>query len=110
MCLSRERGLFNFYRDVLIFSNTNGMKGFFSTRRGRVLYIANIIVYSETSQIQYHLTTISSCALSIRLNKDAFQVHLYQTVDTFVENNDSRLMSPLRKRRPSQLIEHLRNT
>ena len=40
----------------------------------------------------------------IRLNKDAFEGHLCQTINTVVKKNKSSLMSPLRKERPSQHI------
>ena len=46
----------------------------------------------------------------IRLDKDAFEGHLCQTVNNFVKQNKSSLLSPLRKRHPPQHIKHIRNT
>ena len=45
----------------------------------------------------------------IRLDKDAFEGHLCQTVYNFVKQYKSSLMSPLRKRRPPQHIKNIRN-
>ena len=46
----------------------------------------------------------------IRLNKDAFEGHLCQTVNNFVKQKKLSLLSPLRKRCPPQHIKHIRNT
>ena len=46
----------------------------------------------------------------IRLNKDTFEGHVCQTVNNFVKQNESSILSPLRKRRPPQHIKHIRNT
>ena len=51
-----------------------------------------------------------SSSTLIRLDKDAFEGHLYQTVNNFVKQKKSSLLSPLRKRRPPQHIRHIRNT
>ena len=51
-----------------------------------------------------------SSSTLIRLNKDAFEGHLCQTVNNFVKQNKLSLLSPLRKRRPPQYIKHIRNT
>ena len=56
---------------------------------------------------RFHVV-FSSCTL-IRLDKDAFEGHLCQTVNNFVKQNKSSLLSPLRKRRPPQHIKHIRN-
>ena len=40
----------------------------------------------------------------------AFEGHLCQTVNNFVKQNKSSLLSPLGKRRPPQHIKHIRNT
>ena len=53
---------------------------------------------------------VFSSTTLIRLNKDTFEGHLCQTVNNFVEQNISSLLSPLRKRRPPQHIKHTRNT
>ena len=57
---------------------------------------------------KFHVVFSSSTL--IRLDKDAFKGHLCQTVNNFVKQNDSSLLSPLRKRRPPQHIKHIRNT
>ena len=49
-----------------------------------------------------------SSSTLIRLDKDAFEGHLCQTVNNFVKQNKSSLLSPLRKRRPPQHIKHMR--
>ena len=51
-----------------------------------------------------------SSSTLIRLNNDAFEGHLCQTVNNFVKQYKSSLLSPLRKRRPPQHIKHIRNT
>ena len=51
-----------------------------------------------------------SSSTLIRLDKDAFEGHMCQTVNNFVKQDKSSLLSPLRKRRPPQLIKHVRNT
>ena len=53
---------------------------------------------------------VFSSGTLIRLDKDAFEGHLCQTVDNFVNQYKSSLLSPLRKRRPPQHIKHIRNT
>ena len=53
---------------------------------------------------------VYSSSTLIRLDKDAFEGHLCQTVNNFVKQNKSSLLSPLRKRRPPQHIKHIRNT
>ena len=57
---------------------------------------------------KFHVVFSSSTL--IRLDKDAFEGHLCQTVNNFVKLNKSNLLSPLRKRRPPQHIKHIRNT
>ena len=57
---------------------------------------------------KFHVVFSSSTL--IRLDKDAFEGHLCQTVNNFVKQNESSLLSPLRKRRPPQHIKHIRNT
>ena len=57
---------------------------------------------------KFHVVFYSSTL--IRLDKDAFKGDLCQTVNNFVKQNKLSLLSPLRKRRPSQLIKHIRNT
>ena len=57
---------------------------------------------------KFHVVFSSSTL--IRLDKDAFEGHLCLTVNNFVKQNESSLLSPLRKRRPPQLIKHIRNT
>ena len=57
---------------------------------------------------KFHVVFSSSTL--IRLGKDAFEEHLCQTVNNFVKQNESSLLSPLRKRRPPQHIKHIRNT
>ena len=47
---------------------------------------------------KFHVVFSSSTL--IRLDKDAFEGHLCQTVNNFVNQNKSSLLSPLRKRRP----------
>ena len=53
---------------------------------------------------------VFSSSTRIRLDKDAFEGHLCQTVNNFVKQNESSLLCPLRKRRPPQHIKHIRNT
>ena len=51
MCESGESAeLFNFWNDFWMLLDTNRIQWAFSTWRWRLLYIAKIIVYSETSQ------------------------------------------------------------
>ena len=57
---------------------------------------------------KFHVVFSSSTL--IRLDKDAFEGHLCQTVNNFVKQNKSSRLSPLRKRRPPQHIKHIRNT
>ena len=57
---------------------------------------------------KFHVVFSSSTL--IRLDKDAFEGYLCQTVNNFVKQNKSSLLSPLRKRRPPQHIKHIRNT
>ena len=57
---------------------------------------------------KFHVVFSSSTL--IRLDKNAFEGHLCQTVNNFVKQNKSSLLSPLRKRPPSQHIKHIRNT
>ena len=61
-----------------------------------------------TNLSKFHIVFFSS--VLIRHNKDAFEGHLCQTVNNFVKQNKSSLLSPLRKRQPPQLIKHIRNT
>ena len=42
--------------------------------------------------------------------RHCFEGHLCRTVNNLVKQNSSSILSPLRKRRPSQLIKHIRNT
>ena len=53
---------------------------------------------------------VFSSSTLIRLNKHAFEGHLCQTVNNFVKQNKSSLLSPLRKRGPPLHIKHIRNT
>ena len=53
---------------------------------------------------------VFSSSTLIRLDKDAFEGHLCHTVNNFVKQNKSNLLSPLIKRRPPQNIKHIRNT
>ena len=53
---------------------------------------------------------VFSSSTLIRRNKDAFEGHLCQTVNDFIKQHKSSLLSPLRKRRPPQQIRHIRNT
>ena len=46
----------------------------------------------------------------IRLDKDAFGGHLCHTVNNFVKQNKSSLLSPLIKRRQPQHIKYIKNT
>ena len=55
-----------------------------------------------TNLSKFHIV-FSSSGL-IRLNKDAVEGRLWQTVNYFVKQNKSSLLSPLRKRWPPQLI------
>ena len=55
---------------------------------------------------KFHVVFSSSTL--IRLDKDAFEGHLCQTVNNFVKQNKSSLLSPLRKRRPPQHIKHIK--
>ena len=57
---------------------------------------------------KFHAVFTSSTL--IRLDKDAFEGHLCQTINNFVKQNKSSLLSSLRKRRPPQHIKHIRNT
>ena len=59
---------------------------------------------------KFHVVFSSSTL--IRLDKDAFEGHLCQTVNNFVKQNESSLLSPLRKRRPphSQLYLTVSNS
>ena len=57
---------------------------------------------------KFHVVFSSSSL--IRLDKDAFEGHLCQTVNNFVKQDKSSLLSPLRKRCPPQLIKHIKNT
>ena len=68
----------------------------------------SILASCMTNLSKFHIVFYSSAL--IRLNKDACEGHLCQTVNNFVKQNKSSLMSPLRKRRPPQLIRHIRNT
>ena len=54
------------------------------------------------TNLSEYLIVFSASALR-SLNKDAFEGHLCQTVDNIVEQNQSSILLPLRKRRPSQL-------
>ena len=53
---------------------------------------------------------VFSSSTLIRLDKDAFEGHLCHTVNNFVKQNKSNLLSPLIKRRPPQNIKHIGNT
>ena len=53
---------------------------------------------------------VFSSSILIRLDNDAFEGHLCHTVNNFVKQNKSSLLSPLIKRRPPQNIKHIRNT
>ena len=57
---------------------------------------------------KFHVVFSSSTL--IRLDMDAFEGHLCQTVNNFVKQYKSSLLSPLRKRRPPQHIKHITNT
>ena len=57
---------------------------------------------------KFHVVFSSSSL--IRLNKDTFEGHLCQTVNNFVKQNKSSLLSPLRKRCLPQHIKHIRIT
>ena len=57
---------------------------------------------------KFHVVLSSSTL--IRLDKDAFEEHLCQTVNNFVKQDKSSLLSPMRKRLLPQLIKHIRNT
>ena len=57
---------------------------------------------------KFHVVFSSSTLIC--LDKDAFEGHLCQTVNNFVKQNKSSLLSPLRIRRPPQHIKHIRNT
>ena len=62
------------------------------------------------------LSILASCMANLSkfhvicCDKDAFEGHLCQTVNNFVKQNKSSLLSPLRKRRPPQHSKHIRNT
>ena len=58
----------------------------------------------------FKLHAVFSSSTIIRLDKDAFEGHLCHTVNKFVKQNKSSLLSPLIKRRPPQHIKHIRNT
>ena len=62
----------------------------------------SILASCMTNLSKFYIV-FSSSAL-IRLNKDTFEWHLCQTVNNFVKQNKSSLLSPLRKRRPPQPI------
>ena len=59
---------------------------------------------------KFHVVFTSSTLKLIRLNKDAFEGHLCQTVNNIVKQKKLSLLSPLRKRCPPQHIKHIRNT
>ena len=51
---------------------------------------------------------VFSSSILIRLDNDAFEGHLSHTVNNFVKQNKSSLLSPLIRRRPPQNIKHIR--
>ena len=59
---------------------------------------------------KFHVVFSSSTLKLIRLDKDAFEGHLCQTVNNFVKQKRLSLLSHLRKRCPPQHIKHIRNT
>ena len=68
----------------------------------------SILVNCMANLSKFHVVFSSSTL--IRLDKDAFEGHLCQTVNNFVKHNESSLLSPLRKRHPPQHIKHIRKT
>ena len=68
----------------------------------------SILASCMTNLSKFHIVFSSSTL--IRLNKDAFAGHLHKTVNNFVKQNKSSLLSPLRKRKPLQHIKQIRNT
>ena len=69
-----------------------------------------MIWYKGFEEIKIFQSVDATSSTLIRLDKDAFEGHLCQTVNNFVKQNKSSLLSPLRKRRPPQHIKHIRNT
>ena len=67
----------------------------------------SILASCMANMSKFH--AVFSSSTLIRLDKDAFEGHLCQTVNNFVKQNKSSLLSPLRKRRPPQHIKHIRN-
>ena len=68
----------------------------------------SILASCMTNLSKFHI--VFSSRTIIRLNKEAFKGHLCQTVNNFVKQNKSSLLSPLRKKQPPQLIKNIRNT
>ena len=48
--------------------------------------------------LMFEIHIVFSSSVLIRVNKDAYEGHLCQTVNNFVKQNLSSLLSPLRKR------------
>ena len=63
----------------------------------------SILASCMTNLSKFHVVFSSSTL--IRLNKDAFEGHLCQTVNNFVKQNKSSLLSPLRKRSVSAVLK-----
>ena len=59
-------GLFTFYSDFLILSNTNGMKVFFSTWRGRVLLLTHKAVNNTAPEYLCDLIRLNVKSTTIR--------------------------------------------
>ena len=65
----------------------------------------SILTSCMTNLSKFHVVFSSSTL--IHLNKDAFEGHLCRTVNNFVKQNKSSLLSPLRERCPAQHIKHI---
>ena len=65
----------------------------------------SILASGMANLSKFHVVFSSSTL--IRLNKDAFEGHLCQTVNNFVKQNKSSLLSPLRERCPPPHIKHI---
>ena len=64
-----------------------------------------ILTSCMTNLSKFHVVFSSSTL--IHLNKDAFEGHLCRTVNNFIKQNKSSLLSPLRERCPPQHIKHI---
>ena len=65
----------------------------------------SILTSCMTNLSKFHV--VFSSRTLIHLNKDAFEGHLCRTVNNFVKQNKSSLLSPLRERCPPQHIKYI---